>query len=65
MAAAEAVLERHGLATARDMEGLADVEQRVIVVEIVRRETGVMAAACLVAFLLALRASGVAGGVPL
>lgn len=65
VASAEAVLERHGLSAARDMESLPDVQQRVLVIEIVRRETGVMAAACLVAFFLALRAAGVAGGVPL
>ena len=61
IASAESVLERHGLEAARDMEALPATQQHVIVLEIVRRETGVMSAACLVAFLLALRAAGVAG----
>jgi hypothetical protein len=41
---------------------LDDDEQRGIVLEIVRRETGVMAAACCVVTLLALRAADVSGG---
>lgn len=59
LVSAEQVLENRGLASARDMEGMPDSEQREIVLEIVRRETGVMAAAALVAVLLALRAAGV------
>jgi hypothetical protein len=43
------------------MESLAEPDQRTIVLEIVRRETGVMAASALVVFVLALRAAGVAG----
>jgi hypothetical protein len=58
--AAEQVLARRGLESARDMEALPESDQRVIVLEIVRRETGVMAAAALVVSLLALRAAGVA-----
>jgi hypothetical protein len=59
--AAEQVLERRGLASARDMEALPDDEQRLVVLDIVRRETGVMAAAALVIVVLAVRAAGVAG----
>jgi hypothetical protein len=61
LAAAEQVLARRDLETAKDMERLPEDEQRVVVLEIVRRETGVMAASALVVFLLALRAAGVAG----
>jgi hypothetical protein len=43
------------------MEALDEAGQRSIVLEIVRRETGVMAASALVVFVLALRAAGVAG----
>lgn len=64
LVAAEQILERHGLGSAREMEALPDDRQRLIVIEIVRRETGVMAASAVVVALLALRASGVAGGVP-
>lgn len=65
LVAAEQVLDRRGMAEAREMETLPPESQRVIVLEIVRRETGVMAASALVVALLALRASGVAGGLPL
>ena len=61
LVAAEQVLARRDLESARDMEKLPEDEQRLIVIEIVRRETGVMAAAALVVFVLALRAAGVAG----
>ena len=61
LVAAEQVLARRDLETARDMEKLPEDQQRLIVLEIVRRETGVMAAAALVVFFLALRATGVAG----
>jgi hypothetical protein len=43
------------------MEALPDDEQRLVVLDIVRRETGVMAAAALVIVVLAVRAAGVAG----
>jgi hypothetical protein len=59
--AADQVLARRGMESARDMEGLPEPEQRQIVVDIVRRETGVMAASALVVLVLALRAAGVAG----
>lgn len=65
LVAAEQILDRRGLAEARDMETLPAEQQRVIVYEIVRRETGVMAASAVIVALLALRASGVAGGVPI
>jgi hypothetical protein len=61
LVAAEQVLARRDLESARDMERLPEDQQRLIVIEIVRRETGVMAAAALVVFVLALRAAGVAG----
>ena len=64
LVAAEQVLDRRGLEAARDMEGLAESEQRVIVREIVRRETGVVAAGALVATVLAARAAGVTGFLP-
>lgn len=59
LVSAEQVLENRGLSNAREMETLSEEQQREIVVEIVRRETGVMAAAALVAVVLALRAAGV------
>lgn len=62
--AAEQVLERRGLESARDMEGLPDFDQRVIVREIVRRETGVVTAGALVVTILTLRAAGVADWLP-
>jgi hypothetical protein len=61
LVSADQVLQKRGMETAREMEGLSEAEQRDIVVEIVRRETGVMAASALVVFILALRAAGVAG----
>jgi hypothetical protein len=61
LVAADQVLQRRGLESAREMEGLPEPEQHGIVLDIVRRETGVMAASSLVVFVLALRAAGVAG----
>jgi hypothetical protein len=61
LASADQVLVRHDLDSAREIEGLPEDQQRDIVFEIVRRETGVMAASALVVLLLALRAGGVAG----
>jgi hypothetical protein len=61
LVAAEQVLARRDLESARDIERLPEDQQRLIVIEIVRRETGVMAAAALVVCVLALRAAGVAG----
>lgn len=65
LVSAEAVLERHDLEAARDMESLPEPEQRLIVLEIVRRETGIMAASAAVATLLGLRAAGVSGALPI
>jgi hypothetical protein len=61
LVSADQVLQKRGMESARDMEGMSEDEQRGIVLEIVRRETGVMAASALVVFVLALRAAGVAG----
>ena len=61
LVAADQILQRHDMDEAREMEALSEPEQREIVFEIVRRETGVMAAGALVVFVLALRAAGVAG----
>jgi hypothetical protein len=61
LVSADQVLQRRGLDTARDMERLPEDEQHAIVLDIVRREMGVMAASALVVFLLAIRAAGVAG----
>lgn len=59
--AADQVLAKRGMESAREMEAMPVAEQRDIVNEIVQRETGVMAVSALVVFVLALRASGVAG----
>jgi hypothetical protein len=61
LAAADQVLARRGMDSAREMEGLPEPQQRAIVIEIVARETGVMAVAAFIVFLCALRAAGVAG----
>ena len=61
LVSADQVLQRRGMERAREMEALPAAEQQAVVREIVTRETGVMAASALVVFLLALRASGVAG----
>ena len=57
---ADQVLAKRDLDNADQMRKLPDSEQRRIVLEIVQRETGVMAASSIVVFILALRASGVA-----
>jgi hypothetical protein len=59
---AQTVLDRHELANAEAVGGLGELEQRAIVVEIVRRELGVMALSALVVVFLALRAAGTAQG---
>ncbi len=59
---AQAVLDRRGLESARAVGGLAEDEQRGVVLEIVRREIGIMAASALVVVFLALRAAGTAHG---
>jgi len=62
LAAAEQVLLGRGLADAQAVGELPEAEQRSVVVSILRREMGVMAAAALVVCFLALRAWGTARG---
>jgi hypothetical protein len=59
---AETILEQHGLADAQAVGTLPDVEQRELVVAVVRREIGVMALSAFVVVFLALRAAGTAHG---
>ena len=59
---AQMVLERRGLPDAAAVGTLAQDEQRRVVLEIVRREIGVMALSALVVVFLALRAAGTAHG---
>lgn len=56
--AAETVLQHRGLESSRDVAGLPEPEQRAIVLDIMRREIGVMAASALVVVVLGLRATG-------
>jgi hypothetical protein len=56
--AASQVLERHDLEDAKAVATLPQTEQHTLVTEILRRETGTMAASALVIVLLALRAQG-------
>jgi hypothetical protein len=58
LVSAQAVLDARGLADAQAVGRLPDDDQRSIVLQIVRRELGVMAAAALVIAFLALRALG-------
>jgi hypothetical protein len=58
LASADTVLDQHGLAGRADVERLTDSEQRALVLEIVRREMGVMAASAAVVAALGLRAAG-------
>ncbi|MBA3327400.1 MAG: hypothetical protein H0T43_03770 [Solirubrobacterales bacterium] len=55
--AAEQVLEQRAIADAQAVGALPEAEQRSVVLAIVRREIGVMAAAALVVAFLALRAA--------
>jgi hypothetical protein len=55
---AQTVLDARGIANATAVGELPDAEQRSVVLAIVRREMGVMTAAALVTFFLALRAAG-------
>jgi hypothetical protein len=57
LASADSVLQAHDLEGSEAVRGLPEAEQRALVVEIVRRETGVMAASALVVVVLALRAA--------
>ena len=63
LAAAETVLEGRGLPDAAAVGSLPDAEQRSVVVQILRRELGVMAVSAAVVAFLALRAWGTAGGI--
>lgn len=56
--AAEAVLHSRGLESSRDVAALPELDQQAIVLDIVRREIGVMAASALVVVVLGLRATG-------
>jgi hypothetical protein len=58
LASADTVLDQHGLSGRADVERLTDSEQRALVLEIVRREMGVMAASAGVVAVLGLRAAG-------
>jgi hypothetical protein len=62
VASAQTILDQRGLADAAAVGELPEREQRGIVVAIVRREIGVMAASALVVVFLALRAAGTAHG---
>ena len=62
LAAAEQVLVSRGLENAQAVGELAEDEQRSVVVAILRREMGVMAAAALVVGFLLLRAWGTSRG---
>jgi hypothetical protein len=55
---ASQVLEHRGLEGSADVAKLPEAEQHALVEDIVRRETGTMAASALVVMLLALRAQG-------
>lgn len=58
LAAADAVLSARDLDSAEDVGHLPAAEQRSVVLAIVRRETGVMAASALVTVVLVVRAAG-------
>jgi hypothetical protein len=62
VASAQTILDQRGLADAEAVGGLPEREQRRIVADIVRRETGVMALSALVVVFLALRAASTAHG---
>ncbi len=62
LAAADQVLGRRGMESAQDMHALDEDERLDVVLDVVRRETGVMAVSALVVALLALRAADVSGG---
>jgi hypothetical protein len=57
VASAETVLDRRGLASAQDMAGLPEGDQRSIVLSIIRRELGAAAAGALACAALAIRAA--------
>jgi hypothetical protein len=59
---ADAILAARGFGSAQEVGALADAEQRIVVLSIVRREMGVMALSCLVVVALAVRAATTSGG---
>ena len=63
LASAETVLEGRGLPDAAAVAGLPAEDQRSVVVQILRRELGVMTVSAAVVAFLALRAWGTAGGI--
>jgi hypothetical protein len=62
IASAQIVLDQRGIEDAQAIGRLAEHEQRRVVIEIVRREVGVMSAAAAVVVFLALRAASTAHG---
>jgi hypothetical protein len=62
IASAQTILDQRDLEDAQAVGALPEREQRGIVIEIVRREIGVMALSALVVVFLALRAAGTAHG---
>jgi hypothetical protein len=58
LASADIELQKRGLENARQVATLPEVDQHLLVAGIIRRETGVMAAAAGVVALLCLRAQG-------
>jgi hypothetical protein len=60
---AQTVLDARGMEDAQAVGALPEAEQRSVVLQIVRRELGVMAVAAAVAAFLALRAAGLAEGI--
>jgi hypothetical protein len=62
---AETVLSSRGFSSSQEVGELPAEEQRVVVLSIVRREIGVMTIASFVVVVLALRAAGEAGAIPL
>jgi len=62
VASAQTILDQRGLDDAAAVGKLPESEQRGIVAQIVRRETGVMALSALVVVFLALRAAATAHG---
>ncbi len=62
VASAQTILDQRGLEDAAAVGALPESEQQIVVLMIVRRETGVMALSALVVVFLALRAASTAHG---
>jgi hypothetical protein len=58
LASAQTILDRRGLDSAQDVGTLPQGEQRAVVLDIVCREMGIMAASAVVVALLGIRAAG-------